>query len=142
MIQVVLPTLPAETARPAKPAARPRLVAHPGPMLVDPRLGVGFGFEHADPSRMTAWDAYLDTERPVVKRDDAVGCLGVRVCFWHFMRRDIDLGCSQPTCRGHARKESGNSFSAPQAEQVAASIITRWAGPMLAAMTSPQLPHK
>jgi hypothetical protein len=111
-------------------------------MLVDPRLGVGFGFEHADPGRMTAWDTYLDTERPVVKRDDAIGCLGVRVCFWHFMTRDIDFGCSQPTCPGHARKESGNSFSAPQAEQVAASIITRWAGPMLAAMTAPQLPQR
>jgi len=65
-------------------------------MLVDPRLGVGFGFKHADPGRMTAGYSDLDTERPVVKRDDAVGCLGVRVCLWHFMQRDIDLGCSKP----------------------------------------------
>src|ERR1700730_15224150 len=60
------PTLPAETARPTKPTARPRLIAHPGPMLLDPRLGVGFGFERTDPGRMTAWDTYLDTVRPVV----------------------------------------------------------------------------
>jgi hypothetical protein len=111
-------------------------------MLVDPRLRVGFGFEHADRGRMTAGDTYLDTERPVVKWDHAIGCLRVRVCFWHFMRRDIDFGSSKPVRFGHARKASGNSFSAPQAEQVAASIITRWAGPMLAAMTAPQLPHR
>jgi hypothetical protein len=99
-----LPALAVETARPAKPAARPCLGAHPPPMLVDPRLGVGFGFEHADPGRVTARNIDFDAERPVVKGDDAIGCLGVRVCFWHFMRRYIDLGRSKPRRCGHARK--------------------------------------
>jgi hypothetical protein len=31
-------------------------------MLGDPCLGVSFGFEHADPGRMTVRDADLDTE--------------------------------------------------------------------------------
>src|SRR5215813_13070011 len=72
MIQARFRELTIETARPAKPAARPGLGLHPAPMLVDPRLGVGFGLEHADPGRITAWDTYLDTERPVVERDDAI----------------------------------------------------------------------
>src|SRR5215472_1752094 len=63
MIQACFRELTIETARPAKPAPRPALGLHPAPMLVDPRLGVGFGFKHADPGRITAWDTYLDTER-------------------------------------------------------------------------------
>src|SRR5947208_3306587 len=76
-------TLTVDAARPAKPTARPRLGAHPAPMLVDPCLGVGFGFEHAHRGRMTAWDIDLDAKRPVVKWDDAIGCFSVRVCSWH-----------------------------------------------------------
>ena len=53
-------------------------------MLGDPCLGVCFGFEHADPGRMTVRDADLDTERPIVKRDYAIGRLGVGMCFGHF----------------------------------------------------------
>jgi hypothetical protein len=55
-------TLPTGATRLAKPTARPCLGVHPAPMLGDPRLGVSFGFERADPGRIAVRDAYLDTE--------------------------------------------------------------------------------
>jgi len=88
-------TLTVDAARPAKPTARPRLGAHPAPMLVDPCLGVGFGFEYAYRSWTTARDIDLDT-KPVVKRDDAIRCLRVRVCSGHVTRRDRELDSSKP----------------------------------------------
>jgi hypothetical protein len=51
---------------------------HPVPMLGDPRLGVRFGFEYADPGRMTVRDADLYTECTVVERDHSIGRFGVR----------------------------------------------------------------
>jgi Aldehyde dehydrogenase family len=55
-------TLTAAVARAAKPAARLCLGLDPALMFGDPHLGVRFGFEHADRSRMTIRDADLDTE--------------------------------------------------------------------------------
>jgi hypothetical protein len=63
----------AATARSAKPAARLCLGLRAALMLGDPSPGVRFGFELADLGRMTVRDGYLDTERPVVKRDYAMG---------------------------------------------------------------------
>src|SRR6516162_2661833 len=77
-------TVMAAAARSAKPAARLCLGLHPALMLGDPCLGVRFGFELADLGRMTVRDGYLDTERPVVKRDYPIGRLCVGVGFWHF----------------------------------------------------------
>jgi hypothetical protein len=57
------------------------------------------------------------------------------------MRLDHESGWPKNRLQAHGRKAAGNSFSAPQAEQVTTSAITRWFGPMLAAMTEPQLPH-
>src|SRR5215469_15888142 len=77
-------TLPTRATRLAKPTAQLCLGPHPPPMLGDPRLGVRFGFEHADPGRMTVRDADLDAEVPVVKRHDAISGFGVGVDFRHF----------------------------------------------------------
>jgi hypothetical protein len=54
--------LTAVAARAAKPAARMSLGLDPALVLGDPRLGVRFGFEHADRGRMSVGDADLDTE--------------------------------------------------------------------------------
>ena len=94
-------------------------------MLGDPCLGVRFGFELADRGRITVRDGYLDTERPVVKRDYTIGRLGVGVSFWHFMQLDREHACPERLPEAQARKWSGNSFSAPHTEQLAVSRITR-----------------
>jgi hypothetical protein len=54
--------LAAAAVRAAKPAARLGLGLHAALMLGDPRLGVRFGFKHADRGRMTVRDADLDTK--------------------------------------------------------------------------------
>lgn len=54
--------LTAAAACAAKPAARLRLGLHSALMLGDPRFGVRFGFEHADPDGISIRDADLDSE--------------------------------------------------------------------------------
>src|SRR5580692_4997594 len=69
--------------RPSEPPARQILGFHAFAMFGDPRLGVGFGAERFDRGRIVLRDADLDAERPVLKRDHPVCCLGVRVGLWH-----------------------------------------------------------
>ena len=73
-------------------------------MLGNPRLGVRFGFEHADRGRMTVRDADLDPECPIVKRDYTIGRFGVGMYFGHFPRPSIMNVAADDPERGHPRK--------------------------------------
>jgi len=52
------------------------------------------------------------------------------------------VGRGRPCARGQLRKSGGNSFSAPQAEQVAMSTATRCFGLIPDAITKPQWPQR
>jgi hypothetical protein len=52
------------------------------------------------------------------------------------------VGRGRPCARDQLRNSGGNSFSAPQAEQVAVSTATRCLGPIPDATTKPQLPQR
>jgi hypothetical protein len=51
-------------------------------------------------------------------------------------------GAGRPCARDQLRNSGGNSFSAPEAEQVAMSTATRGLGPIPDAITKPQLPQR
>jgi len=52
------------------------------------------------------------------------------------------VGRGRPCARDQLRNSGGNSFSAPQAEQVARPTATRCLGPIPDAITKPQLPQR
>ena len=52
------------------------------------------------------------------------------------------VGCGRPCAWDQLRNSGGNSFSAPQAEQVAMPTATRCFGPIPDAITKPQLPQR
>src|SRR5215471_17436584 len=54
----------------------------------------------------------------------------------------LDQPVRRRRTRGQLRNSGGNSFSAPQAEQIAVSTATRCLGPIPDAITKPQLPQR
>src|SRR5438477_11756763 len=60
-----------------RPVARLHLLLDPALVLGDPRFGIGFGVEPADPCRVAVRDLDLDTERSIIERDHAIGRLRV-----------------------------------------------------------------